>query len=373
MATASRAAQTVVSSGGPVLPSPRLQKIHDLFVERDIPLWRLKQVSRAIYSGHANFSTLPELPKDVRHLLVEKFERDRISSLSPVRESTSSNDGARKILFACEDGAKIETVGLQFPTHYSLCISSQVGCGFACSFCATGAVGFKRQLTADEIADQVLFFRASGGVDSVSFMGMGEPLANPAVFSALDILTSRKYMEISDRRFNVSTIGIIPGIKKLNDKYPHVNLAYSLHSPFPAERASLMPIQKTFAFEKVFDVLDERIRASNKKLWIAYLLLEGVNDSSTHAKELVRLIKARDRKISYLYHVNLLPYNEIDPADLTKKFKYSDRVFEFQKILTNNNISVSFRNSFGRDIDAACGQLYAQYQAKTLASPRPPV
>ena len=245
-----------------MLPSPRLQRIGAMLESRGQPGWRLKQIARAIYSGHVStFSTLPDVPKELRHWLADLFGRDRISTLSVVGESAA--DSAHKVLFACEDGARIEAVGLKFKSHHSLCISSQVGCAFACAFCATGKIGFKRQLSVDEITDQILFFRGMAGagtadaslaIDSVSFMGMGEPLANPAVFAALDVI--RDGLGVSERRLNVSTIGIIPGIRKLNESHKHVNLAYSLHSPFPAERLALMPIQKAFPLEAVFELLD---------------------------------------------------------------------------------------------------------------------
>nr|CEL66407.1 TPA: Ribosomal RNA large subunit methyltransferase Cfr [Neospora caninum Liverpool] len=163
-------------------------------------------------------------------------------SLEALQESTDKH--ARKVLFRCRpDDARVEAVALAFPNHVSLCISSQAGCAFNCSFCSVGKSGFLRQLSADEITDQVLFFLRQGiKIDSVSLMGMGEPLANPKVFDALRILTDPLLFNFSARKLAVSTLGVLPGIKKLTEEHPQVNLAFSLHSPFPEERNLLVSL-----------------------------------------------------------------------------------------------------------------------------------
>ena len=341
--------------------SPRIKKISEILASKSIPSWRLKQVVSGL-SKQESWATLPGVPKEVQQALEEGMGRQRVSTLEPVL--TQEADYAKKVLFRCvEDDSKIEAVALSFHNHTSLCISSQVGCAFGCSFCATGKIGLKRHLTADEIADQVAHFMRSGvKVDSVSFMGMGEPLGNPRIFDAISCITDE--LGLSPRRLNVSTIGIIPGIRKLTDLHPQVNLAFSLHSPYPAEREKLMPIQKLYPFDKVLEAIDLKIAGSKRKVWLAYLLLKGVNDTPEHAKELAKIIKSRPADVNYLYHVNLLPYNEA--KNVHDNFKYSESVHEFERILANKKISTSFRNSFGRSIDAACGQLFADYEAKTL-------
>lgn len=324
-----------------------------------------KNLLRAIFRLNLNaFQDMTELPQAVRHKLVEHFG-ESYSTLA-VRE-TRSDDQATKVLFACRDGKKIEAVQLAFRNHHSLCISSQVGCAFGCSFCATGKLGIIRQLTVDEITDQVFHFRSKELKSSVSFMGMGEPLSNPKVFAAIAALKNADEFNISNSRINVSTIGIAPGVMKLNQAHPDVNLTYSLHSPFPEQRQGMMPIQKVYPFSDIFPLLDYRIAQTKNRVWIAYLLLKGVNDTIDHAKALIHIIKTRPAEVRYLYHINLLPYNVAREAP--SHLERTNDVALFQKELEKAGISHSYRNSFGRSIDAACGQLYADYEAKTLKIP----
>ena len=346
--------------------SPRIKTMALALAEGGIPDWRLKQVIAAIYGkGNGNnFSQLTGVPREIGKILSNALNRDTVSTLEPVLVQEA--DYAKKVLFKCtQDDSKIEAVALAFHNHTSLCISSQVGCAFACSFCATGKIGLKRHLTADEIADQVLYFQQAGvKVDSISFMGMGEPLGNPRIFDAINCITNPRLLGFASRRLNVSTIGIVPGILKLTEMDPQINLAFSLHSPYPTERERLMPIQKIYPAEKVFDALDAKLAKHKRRIWLAYLLLKDVNDSPEHARELARLIKSRPEHSNYLYHVNILPYNEA--KNVADKFTNSAKQSEFEEILKNRNISTSFRNSFGRSIDAACGQLYAEYEAKSI-------
>ena len=191
----------------------------------------------------------------------------------------------------------------------SFCISSQCGCNFGCKFCATGDIGLKRNLTSDEITDQILYFHLQGhSIDSISFMGMGEALANVQVFDALNVLTDPALFALSPRRLSISTIGIIPNIKKLTQNYPQVNLTFSLHSPFNEQRSELMPINERYPLSDVMDTLDEHIRVTSRKVYIAYIMLHGVNDSIEHAKEVVNLLRGRYRS-GNLYHVNIIRYN----------------------------------------------------------------
>ncbi|MBI5465634.1 radical SAM protein, partial [Candidatus Gottesmanbacteria bacterium] len=196
-----------------------------------------------------------------------------------------------------------------------------------------------------------------------SFMGMGEPFSNPEnVFEALHILTNKDFLGIGDRHINVSTVGIVPQIRRLTKEFPQVNLAFSLHSPFPDQRLQLMPVTKAYPIDKVFEALDERIKATKRRVFLAYLLLAGVNDTKDHVKALVDLIKKRGPH-AYLYHVNLIRFN---PGPGETEFNKASResVDSFKKYLLDNNISCSLRQSFGLNIFAACGQLYGGYQKK---------
>lgn len=245
-----------------------------------------------------------------------------------------------EVLFGLPDDVRIEAVSLRFPTHQSLCISSQAGCALACSFCATGTIGLKRQLTADELFAQVLYFAQEEQIDSVSFMGMGEPLVNPNVFDAIErIVDPQEGLGLSARSLNVSTVGIIPGLLKLNNRCPQVNVAFSLHSPFAEQRSQLVPTNRLFPFDEVFRVLDERIRQTGRRVWVAYLLLEGENDSEEHAKALASLL--RSRPAWHLYHVNLLPYNSVKD----KKFGGARplAVSRFQQILADASSALQLK------------------------------
>ncbi len=244
----------------------------------------------------------------------------------------------------------------------SFCISSQCGCGLSCRFCATGAIGLKRSLSVDEITDQLLYFHLKGhSLDSISFMGMGEALANPKIFSVLNVLIDPKLFGLSPRRLTVSTVGIVPNIKKMTHTFPQVNLTFSLHSPFNSERSSLMPINDKFPLDKVMLTLDEHIRMTGRKVYIAYVMLCGVNDSVEYAKAIVRLLQNRGR-YEQLYHVNLIRYNPTVGAPEHYGQTDEQNIQMFYKELQSAGIHVTIRQQFGVDIDAACGQLYGQYQ-----------
>lgn len=342
--------------------SPRVKAVTELLTSLGEPSFRVEQVLKGIYKSHrAEWYQLEEVPVKIRWRLKEKFGR-YINSF--MLKAESEGDFAQKLLLkSFKDFAKVEAVSLQFHNHRSLCISSQVGCAFQCAFCATGKVGLKRQLDADEISDQVLSFMQRGQkIDSVSLMGMGEPLANPKSFDALRILTSPELFGLSPRRINVSTVGVIPGIVKLTEEFPQVNVAFSLHSPFTEERNKLVPLNRMFPMAEVFDVLDRRIQKTGRRVWICYLLLKGQNDSRDHAKALVNLLQQRPKETRYLYHVNLLPYNTGRAVPETFERAEMEGIESFQQVLEKHRISCSYRNSFGHGIEAACGQLYAGYE-----------
>lgn len=343
-------------------PSPRVRALTEFLTSRGEPAWRLQQVLHAVYKSHKRkWHHVDGAPNGLKFHLKEKFGK----YISGWKVGTSAEgDFAHKVMLQShKDAVRVEAVSLQFHSHRSLCISSQVGCAFRCAFCATGKIGLKRQMDADEITDQVLYFLQLGHkVDGVSFMGMGEPLANPKIFDALRILTSPDLYGFSSRRMNISTVGVVPGILKLTEDFPQVNLAFSLHSPFAEERTQLVPLNKMYPTDQVFEVLDHRIRNTGRRIWIAYLLLRGQNDTLEHARALAQLLRARPSETRYLYHVNLLPYNVARAVPEQYRKADADNVAAFQKVLEENRISVSYRNSFGHGIDAACGQLFAGYE-----------
>lgn len=280
-------------------------RIQEFLKQNKFPNYRMKQITNAIFPGRINnFNEITVLPKSLRDMLIEEFG-ESILNIVPLKAQQSTQ--VSKVLFGISGDEKIETVNMKYKAGWeSFCISSQCGCDFGCKFCATGDIGLKRNLTSDEITDQILYFHLQGhSIDSISFMGMGEALANVQVFDALNVLTDPALFALSPRRLSISTIGIIPNIKKLTQNYPQVNLTFSLHSPFNEQRSELMPINERYPLSDVMDTLDEHIRVTSKKVYIAYIMLHGVNDSIEHAKEVVNLLRGRYRS-GNLYHVNII-------------------------------------------------------------------
>ncbi len=337
----------------------RYEKMKQLLIRNNLPGYRHDQILQAIFKQRiGEYDNMINLPQRLREELIKEFG-NTVYRLVPVSESKSEQAG--KVLFALADGNKMEAVRLRYQRGWeSFCISSQSGCGFGCRFCATGAIGFKRNLTADEITDQLLYFYLNGhSLDSISFMGMGEALANPNLFDALALLTDPALFGLSQRRITISTIGMIPGIHRLTAEFPQVNLAFSLHSPFEKQRSALMPVNQKYSLHEVMEELDHHVKSTGRKVFIAYILLDGINDSPEHAAALARLLKSRV-SCKHLYHVDLIPYNATDKT--AQRFAASGRrqVRVFGEKLKAEGIGVTVRAQFGSNIDAACGQLYGE-------------
>jgi 23S rRNA (adenine-C8)-methyltransferase len=335
-------------------PVSRYLQIKKYLADIGEPDFRYKQILQAIFEQNiVNFEKITNIAKPLRVELAKRFSP--IPNLGITDKQKSP--GAVKIIFKLADSHKIEAVKMTYRRWQSVCVSCQVGCLLGCHFCATGKIGFKRNLSADEITDQVLYFLLNGtDVHSVSFMGMGEPLLNPSVFTAIDDFTNPDLFNFSQRRINVSTVGVVPELEKLVSKFPQVNISFSLHSPFEEQRTALMPISKKYPIEAVLTVLDKHIEKNKRKVFLSYLMIDKVNDTSIHAEELINLIK--ERKNHYLYHVNLISYHQTSKSD---QFQSSDekRISWFKNELEKARISVSTRYSPGQEIGAACGQLRA--------------
>lgn len=323
-----------------------------------MPPYRLTQVLRAVHQrGVVEFAEMSDLPRPLRERLVEEFGPSWIG-LAPLAIQRATQ--VEKVLFGNPSGARIETVLSRYRSGLtSLCLSTQVGCGLGCTFCATGAVGLVRNLTADEICDQVLYFARSESVDSVAFMGMGEALANPHSFDALDLLTSPDLFGLAPRRITVSTVGFAPGLRKLVERQPRVRMTLSVHSPYDEQRAELIPLQQRFPLAECLDILDRHVATTRRKVYLAYLLIDGRNDSDAHAYELARLV--RERVEPRLFHVSVLPYN--DAVGVSENFRQpsAERVRRFVGVLQEQGVKATRRQQFGGELDAACGQLHARY------------
>lgn len=325
--------------------------------------YRYQQVLEAVFhSNILQFSAMAALPGGLRAALAEKFG-DRLLALHSVQRSQSAQ--ADKHLFALHDGRHIEAVAMRYRAGWrSYCLSTQAGCGFGCRFCATAAMRLQRNLSADEICDQALYFRAGGlPLDSISFMGMGEALANPHLFTALECLTDPRLFALSPRRLTVSTIGLAPTMRQLTRQHPQVNLTFSLHSPFNEQRSQLIPLNRRFPIEEVFDALDEHVARTHRKVYIAYLLLEGVNDSRQHAAALGARLRAGGRH-TRLFHVNLLRHNANTFAAERFARPSEAHIRQFKLWLEQAGLKVTVRSSFGDEIQAACGQLHASVQGE---------
>lgn len=339
-------------------PISKYEAIQHILSGLKEPAYRFKQITDAVFLHRiGEFEHMTMLPQSVRTVLIQELG-DAVIGIKPVLEKQSRQ--VSKMLFALPDGEHMEAVQLSYKRGWeSYCISSQCGCGFGCRFCATGSIGFKRNLTADEITDQLLYFHLNGhSLDSVAFMGMGEALANPNLFEALKQLTDPRLFRLGQRRLTVSTIGLIPGITRLTEEFPQINLTFSLHSPFDEERSRLMPINERYPLLEVMKALDRHIRLTGRKVYVAYILLGGINDSKEHAEALTRILRGREKR-GQLYHVTLIPFNHSEAVNGCYRQVETDRLRRFLSVLKDGGIHASVRTQFGSDIDAACGQLYA--------------
>ncbi len=316
------------------------------------PKFRLKQAEKAIFVDLIeNWSEATIFSKDLRRKLNKDCSLDIKAKLLEEKDKKSA-----KTLIYLDDNFKIETVLMKHRTRNTVCISSQVGCPMGCIFCATGNIGFERNLIGEEIIIQVLYWarylkKTDEKIDNVVFMGMGEPLLNyEEVIKAIHILNDKEKFNIGSRRISISTCGIPEGIRRLISEGKQINLALSLHAPNGRLRSQLMPVNTNYPIEKVLKAVKEYIKETNRKVMIEYVMLRDINDSQDMARELANLLKDN---LKHLFFVNLINYNE------TGKFKssYPDQIGKFKRILENENITVVERYKFGQNIKGACGQL----------------
>jgi len=313
------------------------------------PKYRLKQAKEAVFKNLIeDWQEAVFLPLELRQKLNKECEFSIRSEIL-----VSKTKDSVKAMITLKDGLKIETVLMRhIDGRNTVCVSSQVGCPLGCLFCATGKMGFKRNLDYSEIIEQVIFFnrylkKITKHVTNVTFMGMGEPFLNyENVMKAVRILNDKDGLNIGARSISISTVGITEGIEKLSEEGIQVNLAISLHSSNNKLRSSLIPMNKKYPIEIILKEVDEYIKKTKRKVMFEYLLIKDVNDSDNLAKELALLMKKP------LYFLNLILYNP------TGAFKPSPskRVEGFKKILKKMNVNFSQRYRFGQDIKAACGQ-----------------
>ncbi len=311
------------------------------------PAYRERQIWSWKARGAGSYAEMTDLPANLRAQLEEHVP---FSTLDPVTQREAS-DGTVKTLFHTRDGRPIEAVLMRYRDgRRSVCVSSQSGCPLTCTFCATGAMAFGRNLTADEILDQVLHFRRIEALDHLVFMGMGEPLMNiDNVLAAAERLPD---VGITHRRTGISTVGWVPGIRRLTETCDMpLRLALSLHAPEDALRTQIMPVNTRHPIAEVLDACDEWYAKRRRKVFVEYLMLEGVNDTVGQARQLAQLL---DR---LRYKVNLIPYN---PTGGIYTGSGRAAIAAFKAVLEAHGHTATVRLTRGRDIDAACGQLAAK-------------
>lgn len=345
----------------PPLPSILEEaKLLGFLTERGHKPYRMGQIYQAVFQNLvADFDGITTLPEELREELRANF---RLFSLAEWKTQKSSVDATTKALFKTHDGRFIESVLMRHLSgRNTVCVSSQVGCPLACTFCATGKLGFHRNLESHEIVDQILFFErllAPEGqeVRNVVFMGMGEPMLNYVnVIGAIKMLNDPKKLAKGARHITISTSGLIPGIDKLTEEGIQVKLAISLHAPNDELRSQLMPINRRYHLADLMKSLDNYVEKTNKRIFYEYVMLRNVNDKDEHAHELGALLKDR------LAHVNLIPWNAVkgSPYEMTPR----EVIRSFQTILETYGVPSTVRVTLGLDIDAACGQLAEKGQS----------
>jgi 23S rRNA (adenine2503-C2)-methyltransferase len=331
-----------------MLPS----ELEELAVELGASRYRGRQLATWIYrKGVTDLAAMTDLPREFRAALAERA----VVSLPEVERITPSQDSSRKLVFKLSDDRRVSAVLMPDEDRITLCLSTQVGCGYGCTFCLTGTMGFERNLTPDEIVGQLLaanrLLDEGQRVTHLVFMGMGEPLANlAAVVKSIRIMTdARLGIGYSPRRITVSTVGLVSGIERLGRENLKVNLAISLHAATDQTRGELMPVNRSWNLAALMEAVRRYPLAPRQRVFFEYVMLEGVNDSIQDAERLARLLGGIKAK------VNLIPFNDWEGSSFRRP--PLARILAFQGALLDAGITTTVRWSKGEDIGAACGQL----------------
>jgi 23S rRNA (adenine2503-C2)-methyltransferase len=320
--------------------------LEQTLTDRGQPSYRARQVWEWTARGVSSYEEMTTLPKDLRSTLAKSVP---FSTLELVTER-ESRDGTVKALFRTADGHPVEAVLMRYRDgRRSVCLSSQSGCPLTCTFCATGAMRFGRNLTSSEIVDQALHFRRLDAVNHAVYMGMGEPFLN------LDevVASARRLPDlgITPRRTTISTVGWMPGLTRFVDEVDQpIRLALSIHAANPAKRSELMPVNDRYPLADVLAECRRYVELRRRKVFVEYVMLAGVNDSAADAKALAAVLDPR------AFKVNLIPYNPTGLYDGSAR----DAIERFKSVLVRSRIPATVRLTRGRDIEAACGQLAAE-------------
>ncbi len=340
------------------------RELIDLVAGWGEPTYRAKQIESWLYKRYVDdVAQMTNLPKSTRRHLAEET---LLSPLKPVVSLDSTDGYTRKTLFALPDGRQIEAVLMHYEKRQTLCISTQAGCAMACPFCATGQMGFMRNLTAGEIVAQVLYYarqldQEGQQITNIVFMGMGEPLANYVQTSrAIRRFNDQDGLNLGARRLTISTVGLVPAIRRISREPEQVGLAVSLHAPTDALRNIIVPVNRRYPLAMLMRAVRDYAATTRRRVTFEYALMDQLNDSDSQADEFAALVRG------LLCHVNLIPLNPTPNSPWSGS--PDERVYAFRDRLLRAGISTTVRLRRGIDIAAGCGQLYnAQAQKGELS------
>ena len=335
-----------------------LGELEHLMLDWEEQIFHAKQIFSWVYKkGAVNFDDMTNLPVALRNNLKNEFS---VFDLKLIK-SSKSVDGTEKFLFALKDEELVESVIIPSEKRITACISTQIGCKYACAFCASGMKGFERNLTHGEIIQEVLFLNKQiqpKKITHIVFMGTGEPLDNyDAVMKAVRMINSADAIGIGSRRITISTSGVIPGIEKLAQEGLQIELSISLHAADDALRSQLMPVNKVYPLEDLIDCCREYIKKTGRQVTFEYILIKNLNSSLESARKLVKLLIGLK-----IVKVNLIPANvikelRIEPPEMKE-------ILFFKDYLMKNGLHATLRKQRGEDIEAACGQLRLRHEKK---------
>lgn len=330
-----------------------IEEIESYMLEQNMPKFRAKQVFEWVYKDVESFYAMSNLPKNLQEALDKDFVIERAKI---VKKSSSKLDDTQKYLLSFTDGNAVECVLMTYSYGKTICISTQVGCKMACTFCASTIGGLVRNLTCGEILEEVMAVSRDIGerISNIVLMGAGEPFENyEQVIKFLKLVNHEKGLNVGLRHITLSTSGVVPGIYAFAEEKMPCTLAISLHAADDTTRGLLMPVNKKYPLPELMEACRHFINKTNKRITFEYALIKGINDDRESAEKLSRLLKGM------LCHVNLIPMNKVEGRDFEKSNK--ETVQLFKTILEKNGIEATTRRELGADIDAACGQLRRKY------------
>jgi 23S rRNA (adenine2503-C2)-methyltransferase len=350
-----------------------LAELEDLMRQWKQPAFRARQLYRQLYTNlAADVHAMSDLPLALRERLAADTTLTR---LQLVRVQSADAGMTRKALFALPEGPEVETVLMVYPDRATVCVSTQAGCAMGCVFCATGKLGLLRNLSTGDIVEQVLWAAREvrqmaaqqpddaplpDQLTNLVFMGMGEPFANyDRWWAAVERLHDPQGFNFGARRMTVSTVGLVPGIRRLAHEELPINLAISLHAPDDDLRGELMPVNKRYPLAELLATTRDYTEQTRRRVSFEYVLMQGTNDTPQHASQLATLLRGM------LCHVNLIPWNPVPGAPLSRSTR--QRVLAFQRVLQDGNIACTVRVERGVDIAAACGQLAGHTERQQAA------